>query len=250
MRRGARRSGSAPAGRRGRGRLLLAALLIGAGGAATTAALLGSGGPPQPTAAAAGSAPVAAAARPEPPSVPSPTPPAPPAPVPAAAPVAGAAPAATAAAFPAAPPPRHLRIPAIGVSADLITVGLTADGALEVPSGPDYDSPAWYRDSATPGSIGAALIEGHVDSHDDGPSVFYHLGRLVPGDLIEVTGEDGVVRAFSVEGVRTYPKADFPALDVYGITDHPALRLITCGGEFDRDSGHYRDNVVVFARAV
>ncbi|MBU1865339.1 MAG: sortase, partial [Actinobacteria bacterium] len=113
--------------------------------------------------------------------------------------------------------------------------------------GPHYDEAAWFKYSPAPGSVGAAVILGHVDSATGGRSVFFNLGVLRPGDEILVTRADGSVAVFTVDGVRRYPKDEFPSLTVYGDTTHPALRLITCGGEFDRADGHYRDNIVVFA---
>jgi sortase (surface protein transpeptidase) len=91
---------------------------------------------------------------------------------------------------------------------------------------------------------------GHVDSAAQGPSVFFNLGDLRPGDEVLVTRADGLVAVFSVDGVRRYPKDHFPTLLVYGNTDHAALRLITCGGSFDYATGHYVDNIVVFASLV
>jgi hypothetical protein len=38
-------------------------------------------------------------------------------------------------------------------------------------------------------------------------------------------------------------KDRFPTDDVY----YPTLRLVTCGGEFDPTTGHYRSYVIVFA---
>ena len=80
-----------------------------------------------------------------------------------------------------------------------------------------------------------------------GPSVFFRLGALVPGDTVLVTRADRATAVFTVNAVRRYPKDAFPTAVVYANTDHAALRLITCGGAFDRASGHYRDDVVVFA---
>lgn len=144
-----------------------------------------------------------------------------------------------------------IEIPAIGVHSRLQYLGLARDGTLEVPApGPLYDQAAWYKYSPTPGSLGPAIISGHVDSIKDGPSVFFKLGDLRPGDDVMVTRADGVVANFTVDGVRAYPKDRFPTQLVYGNTDHAALRLLTCSGPFDRVSGHYVDNVVVFASLV
>lgn len=150
-----------------------------------------------------------------------------------------------------APLPVSLSIPAIDVSSDLITLGLATDGTLEVPQpGPDYDKAAWFDGSPRPGAQGPAVIEGHVDSAADGPSVFYELGALAVGDRIDVAREDGSVVTFQVNDVRAYPKDEFPTLEVYGNTAGPELRLITCGGPFDSTAGSYVDNTVVFASMV
>jgi hypothetical protein len=143
--------------------------------------------------------------------------------------------------------PVTVDIPAIGVRTQLLDLGLNADGTIEVPSlSTDAGQAAWYKYSATPGQIGSSVIEGHVDSYA-GPAVFFRLGALHPGDSIDVTLADGVTAIFRVTGVREYPKAEFPDRLVYGPTDYAALRLITCGGEFDSATGHYLSSTVVFA---
>ncbi len=148
-----------------------------------------------------------------------------------------------------APRPVSVSIPAIAVRSDLLSLGLAADGSIQVPQpGPDYDKAAWFTGSPPPGDVGPAVIEGHVDSAANGPSVFYDLGRLRPGDRIDVARENGSVASFAVYDVRLVPKDDFPTIEVYGNTDGPELRLITCGGPFDSDARSYEDNVVVFAR--
>jgi hypothetical protein len=130
-------------------------------------------------------------------------------------------------------------------------VGLTAQHTLQVPApGPHYNEAAWYKYSSTPGSLGPAVIVGHVDSAAQGPSVFFNLGDLRPGDKVLVTRADGLVAVFRADGVRRYPKAHFPTMRVYGNTDYAALRLVTCGGAFDYATDHYLDNIVVFASLV
>ncbi len=147
--------------------------------------------------------------------------------------------------------PAAIAIPAIGVHSEMQQVGLTAEHTLEVPApGPYYDQAAWYKHSATPGAIGPSVIVGHVDSAANGPSVFFDLGNVRPGDEVLVTRRDGTVAVFEVESVNQYSKDDFPTELVYGNTDDAALRLITCGGAFDRAERSYRDNIVVFATLV
>ncbi len=144
--------------------------------------------------------------------------------------------------------PTLLEIPSIRVRSQLLQLGIAADGTLEVPPrGPTYDQAGWYRYSPTPGALGPAVIAGHVDSAANGPSVFFRLGDLKPGDTVLVTRADGSVAVFAVDSVLRIPKARFPSELVYGDTDHAALRLITCGGNFDPASGHYLDNTVVLA---
>jgi hypothetical protein len=143
--------------------------------------------------------------------------------------------------------PVFVDIPAIGVHSKLLHLGVNADGSIEVPSvATSASKAAWYKYSATPGQIGSAVIEGHVDSHH-GPAVFFRLGALRPGDHIDVTLADGIIGIFRVTGVREYAKSKFPARIIYGATDYAALRLITCGGTFDYATGHYRSSTVVFA---
>lgn len=150
-------------------------------------------------------------------------------------------------------PPVSISIPAIGVTSKLLYVGLNADGTIQVP--PLNDPPltneaAWYKYSPAPGQVGPSIIEGHVDSASEGPSVFFRLGALKPGNLVDVTLADHQVAVFKVTAVRSYLKSQFPTNTVYGFTDYAALRLITCGGSFDESSGHYTSNVVAFASLV
>ncbi len=141
--------------------------------------------------------------------------------------------------------PIAVSIPAIGVDSTLVPLILLPDGSLEAPE--DFDVAGWYQAGPEPGEPGASVIAGHVDSRT-GPAVFYRLRDLDAGDQIAVNGAGGEAVAFVVERVEQYPKDDFPADQVYAETELPVLRLITCGGTFDRDARSYRDNIVVFAR--
>jgi Sortase domain len=143
--------------------------------------------------------------------------------------------------------PVSVSIPAIGVQSALLRLGRNSDGTMQVPSLiTSADEAAWYKYSVTPGQIGASVIEGHVDSYQ-GPAVFFRLGALRPGNRIDVKLADGITAVFRVTGVREYAKDKFPANTVYGPADYAALRLITCGGDFDPATGHYLSSVVVFA---
>ena len=125
-------------------------------------------------------------------------------------------------------------------------LGLRSDGSLQVPTG---GFPAgWYTGGPTPGELGPAVIAGHVDMK--GPGVFYRLHDIAAGDQIMVTRADGSTPVFRVTQIRQYRKDQFPSQLVYGNIDHAGLRLITCAGTFNSASGHYEDNLVVFADLV
>lgn len=141
-------------------------------------------------------------------------------------------------------PPVRLEIPAIGVSARLVRLGLGPDGRMQVPG--DFQAAGWFTGAAEPGQLGPAVVAGHVDSRT-GPAVFYRLRDLHPGGLVRVVRADRRVVRFVVESLARYPKPDLPGDQVYGPTTAPALRLITCAGTFDRERRSYRDNLVVSA---
>jgi hypothetical protein len=143
--------------------------------------------------------------------------------------------------------PERIVIPAIGVDADVIDLGLQDDGTMEVPS--DFAQTGWFDRGPKPGRVGPAVIAGHVDDRS-GPAVFYDLEKLEPGDEIEIHGEDGEVVTFVVRETQQHPKDDFPTEDVYAGTPGPELRLITCSGEFDQGERSYRDNTIVFAERI
>jgi len=90
------------------------------------------------------------------------------------------------------------------------------------------------------------VIVGHVDSRR-GPAVFFRVGQLRRGDRIVVGRAGGGARSFVVERVERQPRQALPANRIWNSTRRPLLRLITCGGSFDRATGHYRDNVIVYA---
>jgi LPXTG-site transpeptidase (sortase) family protein len=143
--------------------------------------------------------------------------------------------------------PVTLTIPLIGVKTPLVTLGLAADGTLQVPA--STAMAGWYTGSARPGSIGPAVIVGHVDSLS-GPGVFFRLSELRPGDRVYVTRADGTTVEFRVTLVQVDLKADFPTQAVYAATADSELRLITCGGAFDYQSGRYLSNVIVYGTQV
>ncbi|MGW1120043.1 class F sortase, partial [Streptomyces tanashiensis] len=141
--------------------------------------------------------------------------------------------------------PVTVAVPAITIEAPVIELGLDATGRL---AAPPVDNPrvvGWYAQGPTPGERGTAVVVGHRDTRT-GPAVFLNLNSLSSGNTVRVARADGKVAVFTVDRVRTYAKNDFPDKEVYGATGRPELRLLTCGGTFDRGKG-YEANIVVFA---
>lgn len=160
-------------------------------------------------------------------------------------PVAGARTSPPPGSLPASRPVR-LAVPAIKVAAPVAPVGQARDGSIDVPPLDRHHETGWYDRGPTPGEPGRAIIVGHVDSKD-GPSVFYDLRKLKPGDRIEVTRDDRRVVMFRVDSVEFFDKSALPADRVYGDSGAPALRLITCGGQWIGGRTGYADNVIAFA---
>lgn len=141
-------------------------------------------------------------------------------------------------------PPTRVQIPAIGVDSTLEDLTIDASGRLSAPI--DFDLAGWYSGGVAPGDVGPAIIAGHIDS-PTAPAVFADLGALTVGDEIVVTLADASVHTFVVSGSTQSAKAEFPTDAVYSNVPAPELRLITCGGAFDSSTGHYLDNLIVFA---
>jgi hypothetical protein len=155
----------------------------------------------------------------------------------------GAAPPARATGAVGNSEPVSIRIPVIGVDARVVPVGLGPGRNMQVPA---VDLAGWYEPGPRPGEAGPAVIVGHVDSRR-GPAVFFRLGQLHRGDRIMVGRAKGPARSFVVGRVERQPKQALPTERIWNHTRQPVLRLITCGGSFDRATGHYRDNVIVYA---
>jgi hypothetical protein len=162
---------------------------------------------------------------------------------PTVTPSAGTTPSARTAAAPS--PPTRIVIPAIHVNAPVMPVGLVS-GSVGVPPLNDHNLTAWYTGTVSPGQNGPSLIDGHVDSVT-GPSVFYNLKLLHKGDAVTVYRQDGRAVTFHVSWAQVSVKSAFPWKEVLKATPGPELRLVTCGGAFNYQTGHYVDNIIVYA---
>ncbi|MDQ0793270.1 class F sortase [Streptomyces sp. B1I3] len=141
--------------------------------------------------------------------------------------------------------PLKVAIPAIFIEAPVIGLGLDGKGRLGAPPLSEPKVAGWYERGASPGEAGTALIVGHRDTKT-GPAIFLNLNALHRGDKVRVVRADRKTAVFTVDAVKTYTKDEFPDDKVYGATGRPELRLLTCGGRFDKKAG-YSANVVVFA---
>lgn len=142
-----------------------------------------------------------------------------------------------------APAPVAVSIPAIGIDGPLSKTGLNDDRTLEVPQ---YGNMSWFEKGTAPGEPGPAAILGHVDTRK-GPDVFHRLHELSKGDEITVKSKGDRSFVFVVDRVEQHAKKRFPTEVVWLPSAEPQLRLITCGGEFNRSARSYRDNIIVFA---
>lgn len=142
--------------------------------------------------------------------------------------------------------PRRLAIPKIGVLAPLMALGVDSKREIQTPPLSKPNQAGWYRYGPIPGQQGPSVILGHVNTKR-GAAVFSRLKEISRGDKIKVSRTDGSVAEFTVDGVEQVSKAAFPSKRVYGNTGEATLRLITCGGVYNSKTGHYTDNIIVYA---
>ncbi|MER3439402.1 MAG: hypothetical protein C4346_18430 [Chloroflexota bacterium] len=140
--------------------------------------------------------------------------------------------------------PVAIRIPAIQVDTDVETARIV-DGVMQDPSGPWIV--AWYSQTSRVGVPGNAVFAGHLDYYGVGPAVFWRLRELLPGDVIEITGNTGLLYRYRVEWVRAFDTGTAPVAEIVGPTTTESVTLITCGGTFDAARGEYDQRVVVRA---
>ncbi|WP_406640868.1 class F sortase [Amycolatopsis sp. WGS_07] len=165
------------------------------------------------------------------------------------APVAASSvPSASSAALPKSEPV-SLDIPSIDAHSSLVPLGLNADNSVQVPPVNTPMQAGWYENGPTPGETGPAVVLGHVDGNKH-KGIFYRLKEMKPGDTVNIARRDGTTAHFEVTKVDQVPKDVFPTDAVYGDTSDPQLRLITCGGAFDRAEHSYVDNIIVYAHLV
>lgn len=141
--------------------------------------------------------------------------------------------------------PTWIKVPSIEARSSLVPLGLNDDRTVEIPPVTEPMQAGWYQHSPTPGELGPAVILGHVDGSGQ-KGIFWRLREVKQGDEVQIGRQDGSVATFTVDRVEQIPKKSFPTDQVYGDTRDAQVRLITCGGEFDRAARSYLDNVIVY----
>jgi len=140
--------------------------------------------------------------------------------------------------------PVHIRIPSVGIDADIVSVGLDQYGSIAMPQSVQVG--AWYNGSPTPGQKGPAIIAGHVDNYYQGTGAFFRLRELQVGDTIYVNRADGSTATFQVAQMKEVPQANFPTQEIFGNINYAGIRVMTCGGLFNTTTHEYEDNIVAF----
>ncbi|MFP3987946.1 class F sortase [Streptomyces sp. E11-3] len=144
--------------------------------------------------------------------------------------------------------PTGLRIPSAGVDAkSMLDLATDGSGELGVPPVDKADEPGWWTDGPTPGEKGASVLVAHYDTAD-GPALMRNIKDVKVGDAIEVDRADGSTARFKIREIEQVAKKDFPTNKVYGKTNSPELRLLTCGGGLE--GGHRTDNIILYADLV
>lgn len=144
--------------------------------------------------------------------------------------------------------PVRVRIPDLGIDAKVFPVGVTSDGALEIPE--DINEVGWFKYGPAPGSgQGSSVLVAHRDGTSAGRGVFFPLDSIGEGAKVSVVTDAGSVIRYRVVSVEGIQKSTFNTEieEFFTGAGKPRLTLITCGGAYEKNNGGYQANVVVTA---
>lgn len=141
--------------------------------------------------------------------------------------------------------PLRVMVPRLKIDAPVTGIGSGEKGRLEAPPLGDRNLVGWDRQSPVPGSPGAAVLVGHLDTKS-GPAVFARLRQVKAGDTLAVVRSDEQVVVYRATEIQEVGKSDFPVGKVFSVSTIPAIRLVTCGGRYDHARGSYDDNLIVY----
>ena len=146
----------------------------------------------------------------------------------------------------AAVAPVRVQVPAGAIDVPIAPVGVLDTGVMELPA--DTRVAGWYRFGPDPASgAGSTILASHVDSLKYGKGPFSRLKDVPLGASVTVTTQDGAVHEYVIDSSARVPKAEIPLESVFDRDGRPRLVLITCGGQFNYETGHYLDNILVTA---
>lgn len=147
------------------------------------------------------------------------------------------------------PRPNRLLIASVQLDLPVDAVGVASDGQMELPANPSVVG--WYRFGPAPvEGKGSVVLGGHLDSKEYGAGPLVKLRNVRPGDTLALRSTDGTVTRYRVRTVEIIPKSRLAVSELFDRDGPRVLRLVTCGGPYDRDGGGYRDNLVVTAAAL
>lgn len=144
--------------------------------------------------------------------------------------------------------PVRLRIPAVGIDAPVVKVGLREDGFMDIPG--TAEEVGWFEPGYIPGALGNAVMAGHLDTESGKGAVFWDLRRLKNGDIVEVEREDGSLKRFTVTHRATYNANEAPLNELFGSATGAHLNLITCNGAWRDDVQTYDRRLIVYTEAI
>lgn len=143
--------------------------------------------------------------------------------------------------------PRYISIPAIGVNARVMSVGVNSKGNIDTPT--NLNDTAWYDGSSKPGQDGQVFIDGHTSFSNSINAAFNDLPKLREGNQIVVETGNGTKYTYRIVTVKTV-NAD--KVDMGEALNPPAnakkgLTLMTCTGTFNYRTQTADKRLVVYA---
>jgi LPXTG-site transpeptidase (sortase) family protein len=143
--------------------------------------------------------------------------------------------------------PTRLRVPSLGIDANIEDVGVRSNGEMDVPG--NVWNAGWLNTSVRPGEVGNAVMAGHLNSLRGG-AVFLQLDKLNVGDKIYVSDKWGWELTFEVAEKAAYEPANAPLDRIFGNSSDRMLNLITCTGDFIPNELTYNKRLVVYTKLV
>lgn len=146
--------------------------------------------------------------------------------------------------------PKEVIIKSLGISANVISVGVDVSGHLETPK--NWDEVGWYSKGSKPSEIGNLLLSAHYDDNYGNPAVFWKLKNIKTGDKVSVLDSYGRIYDYKVTNVFYISINDPDRTGVFEPykKDAAVMTMITCGGVWSTTAGTYDKRLVVNAELI